>query len=100
LPTGPTADTILGRLKVEAVGNIFFDINHSNFTVTSPTAAPATISGKITTTDGASLAGVTVNLSGGKTARTITDSNGDYRFENMETGLFYTVTPTLVNYHF
>jgi hypothetical protein len=100
LPTGPTADTDSGRIKVEAVGNIFFDVNHSNFTVTSPTAAPATISGKITTTDGASVAGVTVNLGGGKTARTITDSNGDYRFENMETGLFYTVTPTLVNYHF
>ncbi|MGH9871389.1 MAG: DUF4214 domain-containing protein [Pyrinomonadaceae bacterium] len=65
-----------------------------------PTAAPAGIGGKITTTDGTPLAGVSVSLSGGKTARTITDSNGDYRFNNMDVGAFYTVTPALVNHHF
>ena len=65
-----------------------------------PTAAPATISGTVTTPDGAPLGGVTMKLSGAQTARTITDSNGNYRFENVETDSFYTVTPTLVNYHF
>jgi len=66
----------------------------------SPTAAPASIGGTITTPDGTPLAGVTMNLSGGKTARSITDSNGKYVFSNVATGNFYTVTPELINYHF
>ena len=46
------------------------------------------------------LAGVTMNLSGGRTARAITDRNGNYRFMNVDTDNFYTVTPSLTNYHF
>ena len=66
----------------------------------APTAAPANISGTVTTSDGSPLAGVTMNLSGGRSARAITDSNGNYRFSNVDTDNFYTVTPALVNYHF
>ncbi len=65
-----------------------------------PTAAPANISGRVTTAAGSPLAGVVVNLSGARTGQTITDSSGNYRFNNMETGNFYTVTPSLTNYHF
>ena len=65
-----------------------------------PTAAPAAISGTVTTSDGLPLAGVSLNLSGARSARTITDSNGNYRFRNIDTDNFYTVTPSLVNYHF
>jgi len=68
--------------------------------LSAPTAAPAIISGKITTSDGAPLAGVTINLSGARTAKTITDSNGNYRFNNVDTDNFYTVTPSILNYHF
>ncbi|MGB9181429.1 MAG: carboxypeptidase-like regulatory domain-containing protein, partial [Pyrinomonadaceae bacterium] len=49
-----------------------------------PTAAPALVSGQVTDGDGAPLGGVTINLSGGKQARTITDSNGYYRFEAVD----------------
>jgi hypothetical protein len=66
----------------------------------APTAAPATVSGQITTADGQGVPGVTVTLSGGRFARTITDSNGNYRFLSVDTDNFYTVTPSLVNYHF
>jgi subtilisin-like proprotein convertase family protein len=66
----------------------------------APTAAPATISGTVRTSDGAPLAGVTMNLSGARTAKVITDSNGNYRFNNVDTDNFYTLTPALVNYHF
>jgi hypothetical protein len=66
----------------------------------APTAAPATISGRVTTSDGSPLAGVTMNLSGARAAKTITDSSGNYRFNNIDTDNFYTVTPSLVNYHF
>jgi hypothetical protein len=65
-----------------------------------PTAAPATISGTITSPDGAPLAGVTMNLSGARSALAITDSNGNYRFSNVDTDSFYSVTPSLTNYHF
>jgi hypothetical protein len=65
-----------------------------------PTAAPANISGTVTTSDGSPLAGVTMNLSGARSSRAITDSNGNYRFSNIDTDNFYTVTPSLQNYHF
>jgi hypothetical protein len=63
-----------------------------------PTAAPVTISGQITTPDGQPLAGVTVRMSGAASRKTITDSNGNYRFDNVDTDNFYTVTPSRVNY--
>ncbi|HEV2830250.1 MAG TPA: DUF4214 domain-containing protein, partial [Pyrinomonadaceae bacterium] len=69
-------------------------------TVTGPTAAPATISGRIVTSDGTPLAGVTTRLSGGRSATTITDADGNYHFNNVDTDNFYTVTPSLTNYHF
>jgi hypothetical protein len=65
-----------------------------------PTAAPATISGRITTPDGSPLAGVTMRLSGARSTKVITDASGNYRFEAVDTDNFYTVTPSLVNYHF
>jgi hypothetical protein len=66
----------------------------------SPTAAPATISGRITTADGSLVSGVTMNLIGARSATAITNSSGDYSFDNVDTESFYTVTPSLVNYHF
>jgi hypothetical protein len=41
-----------------------------------------------------------VNLSGTQNRRFITDANGNYRFDNVETNGFYSVTPGLANYHF
>ncbi|MEO8435397.1 MAG: DUF4214 domain-containing protein [Pyrinomonadaceae bacterium] len=71
-----------------------------NAFVAGPTAADATISGQVTTPDGTALGGVMVNLSGAKSAWTMTDSKGRYRFEDVDTDNFYTVTPGLVNYSF
>jgi len=70
--------------------------------ITSPTAAPATISGVVTRSDGSPVGGVSVNLSGGHFGgvRTITNGNGQYRFDNVETDGFYIVTPGLANYSF
>ena len=67
---------------------------------TVSTAESAIISGKITSSYGAPLAGVTVNLRGARTARAITDIHGDYRFTGVDTDNLYTLTPSLVNYHF
>ena len=68
--------------------------------VTAPTAAPATISGRVVTSDGTPLAGVVTRLGGARSATTITDAGGNYHFHNVDTDNFYTVTPSLTNYHF
>ncbi len=67
---------------------------------TPPTASSSTISGVITSADGSALAGVTMRLSGTQTRLTITDSNGNYRFDDVETGGFYTLTPSRANFVF
>ncbi len=64
-----------------------------------PTATVASISGQVTTPDAQPLSGVTMKLSGPKSAKTITDSNGNYIFTGIETQNIYTVTPSRVNYH-
>lgn len=67
----------------------------------TPTAAPAKISGRIVTTTGTPLGGVTVTISSDdRTLRTITDSDGFYQARNLDTGEFYVVTPLLPNYTF
>jgi hypothetical protein len=43
---------------------------------------------------------VSLRLSGQQSASAITDELGNYRFENVSTDGFYTVTPDLANYHF
>jgi len=64
------------------------------------TASAATIGGKISLPDGSPLGGVVMQLSGGGARVTITDSNGNYHFDNVPVANFYTVTPALVNCHF
>lgn len=76
------------------------DTSPSTVSCSAPTAASAIISGKITTANGTSLSGVTVRLVGNQPATAITDNNGYYHFDNVDTGGFYTVTPALANYHF
>jgi len=65
-----------------------------------PTAADGSVSGRITDDIGRPVAGVTIRISGTQARRTITDGNGQYRFENVETGGFYTITPARANYNF
>ena len=66
----------------------------------APTAAPADVSGTVTAADGTPLAGVTIRLGGAVSRKTITDAAGNYRFEKVDSGNFYTVTPERVNYDF
>lgn len=71
-----------------------------SITVTAPTAANGVVSGRLTDSSGAPIAGAVVNLSGTQNRRFITDVNGNYRFDRVETVGFYTVTPSLTNYSF
>lgn len=45
--TIPNTPTTQARIKIEAVGNIFFDISNTNFTITAGTAAPFITPGTI-----------------------------------------------------
>jgi hypothetical protein len=65
-----------------------------------PTAAPGTISGRVTDASGQPLGGVILQLNGNTNDRTITAADGSYTFENVEVNNFYTVTPQRANFSF
>ncbi len=65
-----------------------------------PTAADGVVSGRITDANGIPIAGAIVNLSGTQNRKFITDANGNYRFDRVETSGFYTVKPSRANYSF
>jgi len=91
-----SVNTVAGQVSVYA-----FTHGRSAYRVLiTPTASPANVSGRIVNDAGQPVAAVTMRLTGESSATTITDSNGDYRFRNVNSGGFYTVTPELVNYHF
>lgn len=66
----------------------------------APTAAPASISGRILTGDGQALGGVELALAGPVSKRTITDENGYYSFRDLAPDALYTVVPQRANYNF
>ncbi len=66
----------------------------------TPSAANGSIGGTITDSNSAALAGTTINLSGTQNRETITDAEGKYSFDSVETNGFYTVTPSRANYSF
>src|SRR5205814_2067400 len=53
-----------------------------------------------TRNDGKPVEGAVVRLSGAQTRKTITDASGNYRFDNVETKGFYSLTPSRLNYLF
>jgi hypothetical protein len=65
-----------------------------------PTAANAGIAGHVATISGLPVAGAVINLGGTQTRKTITDANGNYHFDDVETNGFYTVRPSRVNFSF
>ena len=67
----------------------------------APTAARASISGRVITSGGAPLGGVVITLTGGSGVRTtITDEQGRYSFGGVMADQFYTLMPMRTNYTF
>jgi len=58
------------------------------------------ISGRITQSNGPSINGVTVTLTGSQTGTAVTDLNGDYSFVNLPSHGIYTVTPDRPGYSY
>lgn len=67
---------------------------------TNPTATNGIVGGRLATSDGAPIEGSIVRLSGTQNRKTITDANGNYRFDDAVTNNLYTVTPSRANYNF
>ncbi len=70
------------------------------FLLVSPTSANGSIAGRITDPNSVAIAGTVINLSGTQNRKTITDANGNYHFDNVETSGFYNVRPSRANYSF
>lgn len=66
----------------------------------TPTAADATVGGRIVDTNGNPVEGVSVRITGTQNRLTVTDADGNYRFDNVETEGFYTLVPSRANYVF
>jgi len=100
--TVPNLPTTTARIKIEAVGNIFFDINNVNFTITAASAAPAFVSGRIVTADGRGISRVRVALAGqnGETRTAITNAFGYYRIDDIESGQTYVLTVSAKRFTF
>jgi hypothetical protein len=90
--TIPNVNTTQGRIRVEAVDNIFWDMSDVNFTVNA-VATSGTISGQVFAASGAALrnAVVTLSNSGGVIQRVTTSSFGFYQFDAVPPGP-YTVS--------
>ena len=98
--TLPAVVTNSARIKVEAVGNIFFDINNFDFAITS--ASAVSISGRITDQSGNGIANaiVTVTLADGTVVTTRASSFGYYSFRNIEMGQTVTLAVRARRYQF
>jgi len=94
----PAADFASNSARAER--NSDHDPAVAYFNLFSPTAADGKVSGSITDNQGQPIAGTVVSLSGTQNRKTITDAAGNYRFEDVETSGFYTVTPSRTNYTF
>jgi hypothetical protein len=88
LPTTGAYTVLANSFQAGQTGNYTLALTRSG-----PQQNTHTISGLVTG-GGVGLSGVTVSLSGGATATTTTDENGNYSFVELPAGNNYTITPT------
>jgi subtilisin-like proprotein convertase family protein len=95
-PATTPVDTANNWVENNAVHNF----SQWTFSKLSPTASGGTVTGRIVDDHGLPVEGAVVRLQGAQNRKFITDANGVYRFENVPTAGFYTVTPSRANYSF
>jgi Domain of unknown function (DUF4214) len=97
-PVLPTSSDFVNNW-LEATGVTQFSAWTFNSTFT-PTASNGVVTGRIVDQSGNPVEGTVVRLAGTQNRKFITDANGVYRFEQVETNGFYSVTPSRANYSF
>ncbi len=96
----PGIGTDTARIMVEAVGNIFFDISDSGFSILGPTTA--SIGGRTLDRLGRVIKGVTITLTSpdGAQRTAVTASNGSYVFNDVPLGETYSIRASHRHYSF
>lgn len=96
----PNIGTEMGRVMVEAVGNIFFDISDAGFSIIGPTTA--SVGGRTLDRFGRAIKGATVTLtsSDGSQWTAVTGSNGTYVFNDVPLGETYVISASHRHYSF
>jgi hypothetical protein len=93
----PNLNTPNARIRIEPVGNIFFDVSDANFTIVNTPLTNGAIGGRITTPGGRGIARVYVKLTGGQLSAprlAMTNTFGYFSFEGVEFSQTYTITPS------
>ncbi len=92
----PSLNTSTARIRVEPIGNVFFDVSDTNFAISSTAASDGAIGGRITNASGRGIGRVYVVLSGGGLSvprLAMTNGFGYFNFEQIAFGQTYTITP-------
>lgn len=100
--TVPNNPTTTARIKVEAVGNVFFDINNADFVISVSTAASASISGRVLSADGRAIFGATVAIEDQEGRRQIARTNpfGYFTFGDLAAGRSYMLSAGAKGFRF
>lgn len=95
----PTGFTSPASRSVEP---LLADVSDVDFIVSPPTAATASIGGRIMTSNGHGIRNAAVTITGpdGTTRTAVTGSFGFYRFEDLEVGETYVITVSAKKYSF
>ncbi|HXG82806.1 MAG TPA: zinc-dependent metalloprotease family protein [Pyrinomonadaceae bacterium] len=90
--TVPNNPTTQARLKIEAIGNVFFDINNANYVISSNNIINVTVGGRVLNAAGEPILDARLKLTdaSGNTRTAVTDASGVYRFTGVAAGETYT----------
>ena len=96
----PNIGTETARIMVEAVGNIFFDISDTGFSIIGPTTA--SVGGRTLDRFGRAIKGVTVTMTSADGAQrtAVTGANGSYVFTDVPLGEVYVIRASHRHYSF
>jgi hypothetical protein len=91
----PGTQTSSARLKVESVGNIYFDISDVNFTIAADPSTLASVAGRVENSDGSGMSRAVLTIKNNTTNQSFsatTNPFGYFSFDALPMGNSYTLT--------